>query len=253
MGNAINSGNDRRRGGLPTAVLIAIFVIFAIVIGVVGANVFSRGQSGADSVDPALTTTQQKAAERARSLSQLGHRSRAALIHDLTRDNPDDGFSVDDATAAVDSLSLDWNQRALDLIQGLVDYGGYSRDGLMQFLTSPDGGQYTASQAAYAIERVEADWDDQAVQAATSMVEAVAVSRVSLERLLLTRKFTPAQAAYAVEQLDVDYEAEAAEEADEILERDSAVSCDDMIDRLVTVVGFTAEQARAGAEAVGVC
>jgi hypothetical protein len=75
--------------------------------------------------------------------------SQAGLIAQL--DSPDgSGFSVADATAAVDSLTVNWDAQAVDAAKNYnSSIGGFSCSSMIQQLDSPDGGQFTVAQATY--------------------------------------------------------------------------------------------------------
>jgi hypothetical protein len=66
-------------------------------------------------------------------------------------DSPDgDDFSVADATWAVDHSDANWDDQAVDSAKGYVSDGqGFSREGLIQQMTSSYGDQFTEAQAEY--------------------------------------------------------------------------------------------------------
>jgi hypothetical protein len=74
--------------------------------------------------------------------------SRAGLIQQLSSD-AGDGYSVSDATAAVESLSVDWNENAARSARDYLDMTGFSCQGLIQQLSSSAGDKYTVAQATY--------------------------------------------------------------------------------------------------------
>ncbi|WP_419469426.1 Ltp family lipoprotein [Chromobacterium vaccinii] len=61
-----------------------------------------------------------------------------------TRDSP-----LADATAAVDSLNVDWNQEAEKSAKQYLDMQGFSCQGLIRQLSSSAGDGYTASEARH--------------------------------------------------------------------------------------------------------
>lgn len=79
--------------------------------------------------------------------------SRAGLIEQLTS-SYGDGYSVSDATYAVDNVRVDWNQEAAEAAQDYVDMMGFSRAGLIEQLTSSYGHQFTQAQAEYGVNSV---------------------------------------------------------------------------------------------------
>ena len=60
-----------------------------------------------------------------------------------------DGYSVNDATVAVDSLTVDWNAEAVQAAKAYLETGPFSCSDLIQQLDSSAGDQYTVAQATY--------------------------------------------------------------------------------------------------------
>ena len=58
-------------------------------------------------------------------------------------------LDVADATAAVDSLTVDWNEQATRSAKQYLSISGFSCKGLIHQLSSSAGDGYTASQATY--------------------------------------------------------------------------------------------------------
>jgi Host cell surface-exposed lipoprotein len=104
---------------------------------------------------PQYTASQEQAIQAAQGYLSDGEGfSYQGLIDQL--DSPDgDGFSQADATVAVNSLNVNWNQQAVESAQGYMSDGqGFSACGLVQQLDSPDGEQFTQAQAEYAVGQV---------------------------------------------------------------------------------------------------
>ncbi|WP_343263226.1 Ltp family lipoprotein [Luteimonas qiangzhengi] len=74
--------------------------------------------------------------------------SRDGLIEQLSSDYGD-GYSVADATAAVDSLTVDWNEQAVRSAQQYLSMQGFSCKGLIEQLSASAGDKYTVSQATH--------------------------------------------------------------------------------------------------------
>lgn len=74
--------------------------------------------------------------------------SRVGLIEQLSSD-AGDGYSVSDATAAVDSLTVDWNENAAKSASQYLSMTGFSCKGLIEQLSSDAGDNYTVEQANY--------------------------------------------------------------------------------------------------------
>jgi hypothetical protein len=74
--------------------------------------------------------------------------SQQGLIDQL--DSPDgSGYSVNDATVAVDSLTVNWNAEAVQAAKEYLQTQPFSCSDLIQQLDSPDGSQFTVAQATY--------------------------------------------------------------------------------------------------------
>ena len=95
---------------------------------------------------PKLTLGQQNAVATAQSYLKNLAFSRAGLIEQLSSEYGS-GFSVEDATFAVDFLNPDWNAQAAKAAQSYIDTLHLSRDGLFEQLTSEYGAQFTTDQA----------------------------------------------------------------------------------------------------------
>lgn len=81
--------------------------------------------------------------------------SRDGLIEQLSSPYGD-GYDVTDATAAVDSLTVDWNAEAVEAARQYLDMTGFSCNGLIEQLSSDYGNKFTQSQASYAAQQAGA-------------------------------------------------------------------------------------------------
>lgn len=61
-----------------------------------------------------------------------------------------EGYSSEDATAAVDSLDIDYNEQAALAAQNYLDFSGFSRSGLIEQLVFEG---YTQEQATYGVDQ----------------------------------------------------------------------------------------------------
>ena len=102
-----------------------------------------------------MTASQNNAVRSAKQyLSMMGF-SRDGLIRQLSAD-AGDGYSVADATVAVDSLNVDWNQQALKSAKQYLSMQGFSCKGLIEQLSSSAGEGYTVEQATYGAQQAGA-------------------------------------------------------------------------------------------------
>jgi hypothetical protein len=95
-----------------------------------------------------LTPVQSNAARSAAQYLSMTGFSRDGLIEQLSSD-AGDGYSVADATAAVDSLTVDWNENAAKSARQYLNMSGFSCQGLIEQLSSRAGDKYTVQQATY--------------------------------------------------------------------------------------------------------
>ena len=144
-----------------------------------------------------------------------------------------------------------------------LDFMGFSRDGLIDQLTSEYGDGYTQEQAETAIEALEeyglVDWNEQAVRSAQSYLDYSGFSRAGLIDQLSSEyggQFTEEEATYAVDYLEenglVDWNEQAVRCAESYLEF-STFSRQEMIDQLSSEYGeqFTEEQAIYACDQIG--
>lgn len=95
-----------------------------------------------------LTAPQRNAVRTAKQYLSMQGFSRKGLIRQLSSD-AGDGYNVADATAAVDSLNVDWNLEAEKSAKQYLSMQGFSCKGLIQQLSSSAGEGYTSSQARH--------------------------------------------------------------------------------------------------------
>lgn len=95
-----------------------------------------------------LTGPQRNAVRSANSYLSMTGFSRDGLIKQLSSPYGD-SYSLADATAAVDSLSGDWNAQAVRSARQYLSMMGFSCNGLIEQLSSDAGDKYTRSQATY--------------------------------------------------------------------------------------------------------
>lgn len=173
----------RRRGRSCLTILgvfVALIVIFSLAMkGCAGSNTASPASSTTTTTSKAatsaankatnatqasetktesasaLTPQQELAAQSARSYLDLQGFSRAGLIRQLSS-TAGDGYSVKDATVAVDSLHVDWNAQAVKAAEGYLQMQAFSCNGLIQQLSSSAGDGFTAAQASYGAHHTKA-------------------------------------------------------------------------------------------------
>ena len=97
---------------------------------------------------PKLTNAQENAVRSARSYLSFAPFSRQGLIDQLSSQYGD-GYAIQDATIAVDSLNVDWNAEAVQAAKNYLKLSGFSCSGLIEQLDSPYGDKFTVAQATY--------------------------------------------------------------------------------------------------------
>jgi hypothetical protein len=95
-----------------------------------------------------LTGPQKNAVRSAKQYLSMQGFSRAGLIEQLSS-SFGDGYRIEDATVAVDSLNIDWKKEAVKSARQYLDMQGFSCNGLIQQLSSSAGDKYTVNQATY--------------------------------------------------------------------------------------------------------
>jgi hypothetical protein len=146
------------RGGYSNRARITSFIWMFIFLAALAAD--PDEQSGSASVAertvtssqptaaPGLTRAQKNAVRSAKAYINMSGFSRDGLIQQLSSEYGD-GYKVADATVAVDSLGIDWNENAVRSAKQYLDMSGFSCKGLIQQLSSSAGDKYTVSQATY--------------------------------------------------------------------------------------------------------
>jgi len=174
-----NKGKGRGTGCLiGLGILVALGIIGSLVKPgrqtalspyVVARETGSKTPSAPAGADPATITAEEPAsvasgglfgpqANAARSAQQyldMTGFSRRGLIEQLSSD-AGNGYDVADATAAVDSLNVDWNEQAVRSAKQYLSMSGFSCRGLIDQLSSDAGSKYTEAQARYGAEQAGA-------------------------------------------------------------------------------------------------
>lgn len=101
---------------------------------------------------PSLTVAQEQAIGSAQSYLAMQGFSRRGLIQQLSSD-AGEGFSVKDATFAVDYLKVNWNEQAVRSAKSYLEMQHFSRAGLIHQLESAYGEQFTHKQAVYGVNK----------------------------------------------------------------------------------------------------
>jgi hypothetical protein len=104
---------------------------------------------------PVLTNPQKNAVKSAQSYLSFMAFSRLGLIDQLSS-SAGEGYSVQDATVAVDSLNVDWNAQAVRSAKEYLKTMPFSCNGLIDQLSSAAGENFTVAQATYGAQQAGA-------------------------------------------------------------------------------------------------
>lgn len=102
-----------------------------------------------------LTRPQKNAIRSAKQYISMTGFSRDGLIDQLSSEYGD-SYEIADATAAVDSLNIDWNEQAVRSAEQYLDMTGFSCNGLIEQLSSSAGSKYTVNEATYGAQQAGA-------------------------------------------------------------------------------------------------
>jgi hypothetical protein len=97
---------------------------------------------------PVLSPAQQNAVRSAKQYLSFQPFSRVGLIEQLSS-SAGEGYEKADATTAVNSLTVDWNENASKAAARYLEISGFSCKGLIDQLKSDAGDGYTADQAKH--------------------------------------------------------------------------------------------------------
>ena len=138
-----------------------------------------------------------------------------------------------------------------------LDFSGFSRQGLIDQLSSEFGDQYDVQDATTAVDSLDVNWTSQAVRSAQTYLDVSGFSRQGLIDQLSSEfgdQHAIQDATTAVDSLDVNWTSQAVRSAQTYLEL-SGFSCNGLIEQLSSSFGdqYTVEEATNGASQAGAC
>lgn len=159
---AASASSPKKSGkvGKGCLVVVGVLVVLMVIGAIAGGDKKDHAVNSAGTDDNAvyseaseapvskLTGAQQNALRSAEQYISMAGFSRRGLIEQLSSD-AGNGYDVGDATAAVDSMSIDWNEQAARSAKQYLDMTGFSCKGLIQQLSSSAGSKYTVSEATF--------------------------------------------------------------------------------------------------------
>ena len=102
-----------------------------------------------------LSGPQKNAVQSAKQYLSVKGFSRDGLIQQLSS-MAGNGYDISDATVAVDSLKIDWNNQSVIAAKSYLNIMAFSCQGLTQQLSSRAGDRFTAEQATYGAQKAGA-------------------------------------------------------------------------------------------------
>ena len=153
-----------------------------------------------------FTKSQKNAILQAQAYLAYAAFSREGLIDQLTSEYGN-GYNAEDAIFAIEYLEreslVDWNEQAIKQANDYLEYSAFSRQGLIDQLSSEYGGKFTIEETENAVEYLEntnsVDWYEQAVRQAKSYLDYSAFSEQELINQLSSEygsQFTVDEAEY---------------------------------------------------------
>lgn len=95
-------------------------------------------------------------------------------------------------------------ENALAAAENYLNIGPFSKEGLIQQLSSPAGDDYSKADATFAANNVDADFKAEAVEAAKNYLKITPMSKTALIEQLSSSagdKYTPEEARYAADKV----------------------------------------------------
>jgi hypothetical protein len=125
-------------------------------------------------------------------------------VQATTASQPETPSTTDQAPATNQAPAMTVGQEnAIESAKGYLDYGAFSRSGLIHQLSSNYGEGYSKADATFAVDHLNVNWNEQAAKSAEDYLSYDAFSRQGLIDQLSSKYgegFTHAQAVYGVNQ-----------------------------------------------------
>jgi colicin import membrane protein len=195
---------------------------------------------------PITTTTatpyMSEAFDMAASYLRYSSFSRDGLINQLEYE----GYTTEEATAAVDAQGADWNAQAVGSAESYLGFTAFSRQWLIEQLEF-DG--YTNSEATFGVDAQNADWNEQASQSAKDLLSFGGFSRQGLIDQLEYEGYTNSEATFGADAQNADWNDQASRVAQSYLDF-AEFTRQELINQLL-FDDFSQSEAEYGVNAVG--
>lgn len=168
-------------------------------------------------------------------------------VSDTTAQNDSSG-SADNSSAAIADTNVPTEYRsALNKAENYSDIMNMSKQGIYDQLTSEYGEKFSPEAAQYAIDNLNADYNENALKKAKTYSDTMHMSKQGIFDQLVSEygeKFTQAEAQYAVDNLNADFNENALKKA-ETYQETMNMSPEAIRDQLVSEYGekFTQSEA----------
>jgi len=218
-------------------ITIAVIVVLGVLSSLAGGD--DEGDSGASSVEqsePAPSDQGDAEADNDTSPRQTEPEPESA--------EADESEAEESEPERSDETTGQANAR--ESAESYLRFSAFSRTGLIDQLEFEG---YSTDDATYAVDAVQADWNEQALRSAQSYLDFSAFSRTGLIDQLEFEGFTTEEATFGVDQVGADWNEQAALSAQSYLEF-SSFSRQGLIDQLV-FEGFSQEEAEYGVAQAG--
>lgn len=126
------------------------------------------------------------------------------LVNELMEESVDSSDEAEAESPTLDSSLTKSQQNAVKSALSYLEFSGFSRQGLIDQLSSEYGDQYPAADATIAVESLDVDWRAEAVESANSYLEFSAFSCQGLIDQLSSDygdQYTVEEATYAATQV----------------------------------------------------
>lgn len=229
-------------------VLTGLGAAAVLVVGIV-AGTHGGGPADADAATPGDVVSTSPATPSAAPKASSPATKAPATVAPATK-TPEKTKAAEDAP----HLSAA-QQNARRAAQSYLEFSAFSRQGLIDQLSSEYGDKFKAADAKVAVDSLDVDWNAQAVKSAASYLDTSGFSRQGLIDQLHSKngdKYTLAQATHGVDAQKANWNAQAKRVAEDYLSM-SGYSRQGLIDQLSSKYGdkFTVAQATAGVKAAG--
>lgn len=177
-------------------VLVLLFSSFLILVaGCSTTNEAETEESSSYDFDSEFEKARQSASD-----DDLVADPDTTYVGDVTSSSSDSLDLITDSTSQEDvSSSVTREQaNAFDAAEDYLDYDSFSKQGLYDQLIYE---KYSADAAQYAIDNVEANWNENALQTAQDYLDFSSFSDQGLYDQLIHDKYTTEEAQYAIDNL----------------------------------------------------